>query len=182
MKILPILIASMVFLNCSSVKITKATQEKTRTTNGYLKKFDKVLISLPTVEESFEKKLTMMNWTGEKFCAELKDEFSYQLERRKVEIVSDSSQAKAFILIHKYDPGSITSPSKLEAYAILKTPGGNRRFEIQKGKKQQEMFETESQIIDSIRSMAISLASKMVTKPKQPKEEPVYEPQMWVIF
>jgi hypothetical protein len=150
----------------------------------YLKPNSIVFVEIPVIQDSIEKVLEEKDWTADKFCKELRSELIFQLKRHKIKATTDSNLTANSLttLVDSYSINQAPNYTQLKGYTILLTSKGRRIFKVIKGRPLKGAMERSNNTLDNIRFIAEGLASQLVKPPKKKKREPVYEPQMWIIF
>jgi len=177
-------LSEALILLCVSCAFEFQSRTEDKTPDIYLKPNSIVFVGLPVVQDSIEKALADRGWTVNKFCTELRNELIFQLKKKKINATVDSNltENSLIALVDSYSIEKESNYTQLKGYAILITAKGRGIFKTVKDPPEKGAIERKNNTLDNIRFIASNLAAQATKPPKKRKKEPVYAPQMWIIF
>lgn len=146
---------------------------------------DVLFVAQPIVTDSVDSLLGRLGWGDGRFSRELHKEILFQLNRKGVATVEDSSQGKSSMTVSVtgYDQGS-GSASRFDGSARLRTEAGERVIDFSKSPARGEAPERQDPTVDNLRMIASTLVNAAYAEPvgkKKPKEFE-YVPSTLMIF
>lgn len=143
---------------------------------------DALYIPLPVVAPAADSLLARGGWGGTRLPEELRKELLYQYKRKGVPTVEDSARSASSlrIFLSDYWLGDGES-SRYTVSAVLRTPGGERRFETRKKPGRTDAPEREDPTLDNIRKMAKELV-ELSRKDPEARKDPLEDGDMGLMM